>query len=336
MNRFFSSIPVYRRLVTVSGMLVGLLIITLCTSCELADLLVTETPVPEEPAFEPVVPDAPPEEGPEVPLVFTMLSAYEGDAWLGSEGARIGADIQVVADFEPVIFQVQENGTSQRLWEPHTVDGMRYCFSVDEPCTPAGEWEPFAVEVSYGLTVDWLGPRQIWLSAEFQVAAGVNILALSSSSDGPRPRVQKSEEVFGVLDESTPMADQPPAIQTAVAATRMVAPVSGSVLIEDGRCCAGGTVGETIDIRVAFEATSPGGEVTEMRVSTISFACQQEIGLDDRPWEPFVSEKIYPVTTATNWIGFYVRAQYRDAEDNLSEIYCDDISIEGMPPTPGS
>lgn len=110
-------------------------------------------------------------------------------------------------------------------------------------------------------------------------------------------------------------------------------PVRGSVEIEGGRCCAGGIAGETIQIDVTFEATSPLAEVTEMRIRAggVRFT---ESEMAEAEWEPFASLKTYPVYVALNWVGFYVSVQYRDAQGNLSPVYHDDISVEGHPPTP--
>ena len=41
---------------------------------------------------------------------------------------------------------------------------------------------------------------------------------------------------------------------------------TGSVVIEEGRCCAGGTAGTQIDLQVDFTANSSAAPVTEMRV----------------------------------------------------------------------
>ena len=51
-------------------------------------------------------------------------------------------------------------------------------------------------------------------------------------------------------------------------------------------------------------------------------------------WEPFAPAKTFTVTIGLNFIGFYVSAQFRDANGNLSPIVCDDISVEGMPARP--
>jgi hypothetical protein len=113
-----------------------------------------------------------------------------------------------------------------------------------------------------------------------------------------------------------------------VVATHAACPVRGSVEIEGGGCCVGGTEGDTIDVRVAFEASSPTAEVTEMRVSK---GCPTEDEIADVTWEPFVTERTYPVKIFINWTGFYIGVQYRDAQGNLSPVYCDDIAVEGHP-----
>jgi hypothetical protein len=56
--------------------------------------------------------------------------------------------------------------------------------------------------------------------------------------------------------------------------------------------------------------------------------------MDDAVWEPFTTTRTFSVPVAINWAGFYVAAQYQDEKGNLSPVYCDDISVEGMPPTP--
>lgn len=108
-------------------------------------------------------------------------------------------------------------------------------------------------------------------------------------------------------------------------------PVYGSVVIEGGKCCVGGIAGETIEIGVAFEASSPLGDVTEMRVRLGSFQFTED-DMAHAEWEEFVPYKTYSIQLAINWVGFYVTVQYRDELGNLSSIYRDDISVEGHPP----
>jgi hypothetical protein len=61
-------------------------------------------------------------------------------------------------------------------------------------------------------------------------------------------------------------------------------------------------------------------------------SCTTPIDLSTVAWEPFAAFKNFSYTIfAINWVGYYVDVQYRDAAGNISPVYCDDISIEGMP-----
>ena len=111
--------------------------------------------------------------------------------------------------------------------------------------------------------------------------------------------------------------------------------VEGSVVIEGGTCCVGGTAGDTVDIHIAYQASSPYAEVTEMRVRAGGGGPFTEADLAAEPWVPFAAFQTYSFAVALNWVGFYVVVQYRDALGKLSPVYTDDVSVEGMPPTPG-
>lgn len=106
--------------------------------------------------------------------------------------------------------------------------------------------------------------------------------------------------------------------------------LTGSVVLEGGRCCAGGIAGQTIQVMASFEASSPFGPVIEMRAAPWGY-CLPEGDMDRLAWEPIQATKSYPVQVFINWTGFYVSAQFRDTQGNVSQVYCDDISIEGMP-----
>ena len=112
-------------------------------------------------------------------------------------------------------------------------------------------------------------------------------------------------------------------------------PVTGSVVIEEGRCCVGAVAGETVPIRMAFTAISPNGQVTDMRVR-VGLQWFQEEEFTEEDWEPFAATKVYSFFAPLNWTGFYVSAQFRDGAGWLSPVYYDDVSVEGMPapPTP--
>jgi hypothetical protein len=111
------------------------------------------------------------------------------------------------------------------------------------------------------------------------------------------------------------------------------APVQGAVVIEDGKCCIGGIAGQPLPIRVAFEASSPSGPVTQMRVR-VGLRRFTEDELAETEWGAFQASKTYTFTPPINWVGFYVSVQFRDTTGRLSPVVYDDISVEGMPPPP--
>jgi hypothetical protein len=224
---------------------------------------------------------------------------------------------------------------------------MQVCFSLDAPCRLSGSWVPFTLSPtsaylsgsarqSHSFLVDWIGPRILYAVAQFRDGQGQSIpsFATTFSSDQPVAISQISIQIDGSWNEATPAADQPAPVQTALAATKIAFPVSGSVVLAGGASATGGVAGQAIQIQAAFTATSPEGVVTRMRVKQ-SGTCQiGQIRMDEVIWEPFNSTKTYTVPVAINWVGFYVAAQYHDEKGNLSPVYCDDISVEGMPPSP--
>lgn len=109
--------------------------------------------------------------------------------------------------------------------------------------------------------------------------------------------------------------------------------LSGSVVIHGGACCVGGTAGDMISIDVQFEAQSAGGEVVEMRVITARAQIDPE-QMAEGEWMPFRMEESYQIVLPGNWTSFWVFVQYRDSRGVVSEIYSDEIAVEGMPPDP--
>jgi hypothetical protein len=111
--------------------------------------------------------------------------------------------------------------------------------------------------------------------------------------------------------------------------TSGTAPVSftGEVQIAGGSCCIGGYAGETIQAQVSFSAASPFGRVSKMLVASWCRADMDPEGVD---WEAFADSKTYPIHVPLNWSGFYLCVQYQDEQGNLSPVYRDDISVEGM------
>jgi hypothetical protein len=112
--------------------------------------------------------------------------------------------------------------------------------------------------------------------------------------------------------------------------------LEGSVLLNQGSCCAGGVAGQTITLTAWITATSPVANVTHMRLaSRLADGCFSEAELALQPWIPYLTLALIPLEiNQINWIGFYASVQFRDAAGYLSHPVCDDISIEGIPPPP--
>lgn len=68
-----------------------------------------------------------------------------------------------------------------------------------------------------------------------------------------------------------------------------------------------------------------------MRVAS---GCATNTDLEDVDWEAFASSKTYPIPVVINWSSFFICVQYQDEYGNLSPVYRDDISVEGMPRGP--
>ncbi len=130
-------------------------------------------------------------------------------------------------------------------------------------------------------------------------------------------------------------ASQTPSLTPTPTASQTARPpdsVTGSVSIENGKAATGGIAGDKLTILVQFSAFSTAGPVQEMRLQTsYGGGCTRADELNTKEWRPFKPERSFEVTVALNWVGFYVTVQYRDVMGNLSPIYCDDISVEGMP-----
>jgi len=152
---------------------------------------------------------------------------------------------------------------------------------------------------------------------------------LATSNANLATQIARQNEIISYLATRIPSRIVTPALPTLTP----YRPVYGSVVIEGGHCCIGGIAGETIEIGVAFEASSPLSEVVEMRVRIggLHFT-DDEMAYAD--WEEFVPYKTFSVQVALNWVGFYITVQYRDELGNLSLIYYDDISVEGHPAPP--
>ncbi len=244
-----------------------------------------------------------------------------------------GASAQLNITFEPVIQSVMRraDGTplavSQKPWPNHNVAQLSYCVMPGTACTPGDSWQPFAEKAQATIAVNWLGEREIWVVAQFRDASGAPVAGIDENQRAGQA-ARNHIRLIAQVDARTPDNLQPAFVQTAVAATRVAFPVTGSVQIAGGRSVVGGKVGTQIDIPVSFEAHSTAGAVTEMRVGK---QCPRAGESLDAPWEPFAAHKDYTATAALNFVGWYIAVQYRDAQGRLSPVYCADISVEGSP-----
>ena len=132
--------------------------------------------------------------------------------------------------------------------------------------------------------------------------------------------------------QATPTASETPTAMTPLEIST-TAPVSftGAVQIAGGSCCLGGYDGDTIQAQVSFSAASPFGAVNKMRVAS---GCTTDTVLEGVEWETFTNSKTYPIPVVINWTSFTICVQYQDEQGNLSPMYRDDISVEGMPRLP--
>ena len=279
---------------------------------------------------------------------MALIAYLRGPDGLGSGPFSIGEDVEVILESDPVLRSISDHGVDQVAWSQPPEIEMQVCFAMDAPCTLSGEWLPFTTSaetvfvgggrVTQRLPVDWLGERTLWIVAQFRTADHRVIPAFSSidSARQAQPTIQLETMIGGIWDAGTPLAEMPAPIQTGVAATRAALgvtqtayPVEGSVDVAPGVSAVGSTAGDTIDVTVVFSATSAFGAVTEMRIS--GGMCSPDT-LQSAPWEPYAPMKTYPVYVALNWTTFAISVQYRDEKGNLSQVFCDQTGVEGMPP----
>jgi hypothetical protein len=155
--------------------------------------------------------------------------------------------------------------------------------------------------------------------------------ALATANAHLATRVASNEAIISYMATAMPRMPRGERLPTFTPTPYL--PVQGAVIIEGGRCCVGGTAGDTIQLSVGFRASSPVAEVVEMRLR-IGNMPHGEREMAQVGWEPFVRHRRFPIQVTLNWVGLYVSVQYRDAQGNVSQVYFDDISVEGMPPTP--
>ncbi len=269
------------------------------------------------------------------PISAVEVSLGLKDSASNSPEVSAGSTAHFVLQLAPSLVTVQrrQDGSldfvSWEIWKDSPAIQMRTCFSATGPCSLSDAWVPFQSQVSFDVAVDWLGAKTFYASTEFRTSTGEVIQAGELGQDKVSPSYFVSMTVTGVFPAAPGGSPMPPAVLTAQAATQAASPLTGSIVIEDGRCCAGGVEGAQVPLHVRFQASSPAGPVTQMRIAGGN--CQRDAAALAAPWEPVVSSKTYTVTLTLNWTNFQLNVQYRDEVGNLSPVYCAAISLEGMP-----
>lgn len=238
-------------------------------------------------------------------------------------GQTVGLDVTFEAVSLTVVYRSDGKILSVSALPNPAIDiaQMRLCMGNESRCSDLGAWRSFEPSYATDIQVDWRGPRRLFLDAEFRDANGTTLLAYSGPFSKPGSVAQVEIKVNGIEKLPDPML-------TSVAATRQAFPVTGSVLIENGREKAGGLVPALTPLWVQFQAVSPFGKVTEMRVGGANY-CFSHTRLDNALWQPFVDARIYEVSHPIGYMRWVIFVQYRDASGNLSPVYCDDISLDG-------
>jgi hypothetical protein len=253
-----------------------------------------------------------------------VVLAIFGESGATALTTGVGNAITLTIAFRPF---KQIDPTNETDWREHTIAEMRYCVGAGRACDLPARWMPFANNVRVPVNVDWIGVREYGVTAQFRDARGAIIPAGNNFAES----ASNWMTITGIADERTPVALQPPALQTIIANARATFPVTGKIQVGE-RPIIGGKAGSALDIKVKFEASSPRAEIKEMRVKISPLGrCLTSEEMNDAPWENFLAEKIYPVRVAINWQTFKAHAQYRDAQGNLSPVYCGEVVIEGMP-----
>ncbi len=246
--------------------------------------------------------------------------------------AAVGNSVPLTIAFRPYknVVTVWSDGTTTQYstdWSPNTLAEMRYCSGLGRSCALPPTWVPFAKDQQVKISVEWIGLQEYGVTAQFRDTTGKIVPVGPTLSETASSWVP----VTGAVDDRTPIAAQPPRIQTVIAQARSAFPVTGNIQVGEGHPV-GGKAGSQLSIPVKFEATSPAGPVSEMRVKQSPMGrCLTADEMSDAPWEPFVAQKTYPVSVALNWTTFKLHVQYRDAKGNLSPVYCSDVAVEGSP-----
>jgi hypothetical protein len=167
--------------------------------------------------------------------------------------------------------------------------------------------------------IDWGDPLAALSS--LQVPSGAFIFNAATSSENLLATVQALPALAGwdYLDLIDP-------------GHATIPTVTGSVVVEGGTCCVAAQAGSPVSLRSEFQADSPFGSVTQMRVvEKVAGACASEGELSSAEWAPLQLESTFTFAAPLNWIGYAITVQFRDDHGYSSQTYCDEVSVEGGP-----
>jgi hypothetical protein len=89
-------------------------------------------------------------------------------------------------------------------------------------------------------------------------------------------------------------------------------------------------VGETVALEANISVENADSETVLMRHKTAS-SCLTSEELGEEPWQPYLSSIDIPFQAISGWVGVYLNVQLQDEEGRISNVLCDDISVEGLP-----
>ena len=268
--------------------------------------------------------------------VRLLVPGATGSARATSPGAILKLNVQT----ERTVIRTQPIGIPG-AGSPPEIAEMRTCVVTRETngsmsglppatCDLPDQWEPYTMSRDLAVEVDWIGSGEVTVLTQFRRADGV--LVPSSGTGGPPTEYARATLVLNsTIDPNIPIESLSPAAQALINAQLVAFPVSGSVKIQGSPCCIGGTTGGTVTAQLAFAASSPHGEVTEMRIGTGGCTTGQ-LGASSSDWEPFATGREVAVPLSSGWSTYAVAVQFRDAAGNLSAVACDSIGVEGMRP----
>jgi hypothetical protein len=182
--------------------------------------------------------------------------------------------------------------------------------------------------VFYGLAILLLCCGEV--SSQVEVVAMTSTMSAQVVGQAIQRKWQHETDSYHLMRSPTNKAESQSGCNMAITPT-MWDMVRGTVLIEDGRCCAGGEVGEQLVLEVQLLAIGNHGKITHIRYLSGAGPFTR-VDFDGVAFIPYRERITVETRVTVNWVGFWVGVQFLDEHGNLSGIFNDDISIEGWQP----